>query len=269
MQSKADLPEAGDKEITPGQVYIDGWRVNVQDQASAVRAVMKAIECGEGSTFFTLNLDHLVKLRRDAKFRDSYRNATFVSADGAPVVNIGRRTWKGLQRATGADLMLPLCLAAADAGYPVFLFGSSDDVLQGTAKVLAAATGGRIAIAGSVAPPRNFDPEGDLADRYIEAIRQSDCRLCFVLLGAPKQEIFAARAQRRGLNCCFTCVGGAADFLSGQTIRAPLSFQRFGLEWLWRLVHEPRRLGLRYVRCALLLADMEWARLRRQWGSPQ
>ena len=248
-----------------GWVLIDGWRVNVATEVEAVRLVTDAMARAEGCTLFTLNLDHLVKLRSDGRFQQAYREATFITADGAPVVRIGRRTWKALERTTGADLMLPLCISAADANQPVFLFGSSDEVLAGTAKVLADVTGGRLQIAGSVAPPRNFDPESELADSYIETIRRSGARLCFVLLGAPKQEIFAARALRSGVGCCFVCVGAAADFLSGQSVRAPRFFQRVGLEWAWRLAHEPLRLGPRYLKCALLLAQIELGR----WHKPQ
>ena len=244
-------------------VLIDGWRVNVPTESAAIHVVADAMARGEGCTVFTLNLDHLVKLRSEEKFQRAYREATFITADGAPVVRIGRRTWKALERTTGADLMLPLCVAAAKASQPVFLFGSSDEVLAGTAKVLTEATDGRLQIAGSVAPPRNFDPESELADSYIEEIRRSGARLCFVLLGAPKQEIFAARALRSGVGCCFICVGAAADFLSGQSVRAPRFFQRAGLEWAWRLAHEPRRLGPRYLKCALLLAQIELARWRK------
>lgn len=244
-------------------VVIDGWRVNVPTESAAIRLVIDAMARGAGCTLFTLNLDHLVKLRSDEKFQRAYREATFITADGAPVVRIGRRTWKALERTTGADLMLPLCIAAAQADQPVFLFGSSDDVLAGTGKVLADATDGRLHVAGSVAPPRNFDPEGELADSYIEEIRRSGARVCFVLLGAPKQEIFAARALRSGVGCCFVCVGAAADFLSGQSVRAPRFVQRAGLEWAWRLAHEPRRLGSRYLKCALLLGQIELARWRK------
>jgi exopolysaccharide biosynthesis WecB/TagA/CpsF family protein len=243
---------------------VDGWRVNIKSQEDAIRAVSDAASRGQSSTFFTLNLDHLVKLRTDSKFRDAYREATFVSADGAPIVHIGRRTCKDLQLTTGSDLMLPLCMAAAEANHSVFLFGSSDSVLKSTVEVLKAATGGRLKIAGAVAPPYGFDAEGELADRYIKDIRQSGCRLCFVLLGAPKQELFAARAMRRGVNCSFICVGAAADFLSGRIVRAPSVFQRLGLEWLWRVAREPRRLGPRYAKCAVLLADIEW---RRRFGA--
>lgn len=242
--------------------YVDGWGINISSPDAAIRAVTQSVARGEGSTFFTLNLDHLVKLRTDPIFREAYSDATFVSADGAPVVAIGRRDCADLQRTTGADLMVPLCQAAAENGHPVFLFGSSDDVLRSTTKVLQDATNASLRIAGAVSPPRNFDAQGELADHYIETIRESGCKVCFVLLGAPKQEVFAARAKRQGVDCCFVCVGAAADFLSGQIVRAPQVFQRLGLEWLWRLAREPRRLGPRYFACAKLLLELEWDRWR-------
>lgn len=250
--------------MTSASAEVDGWRVNMANEEMSISSILASIARGEGSTFFTLNLDHLVKLRSDSRFREAYRQATFVSADGAPIVYIGRRTWKDLQLTAGSDLMLPLTKAAADAGHSIFLFGSSTEVLTATEKVLSDASGGRLVIAGSIAPPRNFDVESALADQYIEDIRKSGAKICFVLLGAPKQELFAARAQRQGLKCCFVCVGAAADFLSGRATRAPKGFRRFGVEWLWRLMSEPRRLAPRYAKCAKLLAEIEWESWRNR-----
>lgn len=243
------------------EVWIDGWPVNVPTQAAAIDRVLETMKKAQNCTVFTLNLDHLVKLREDEKFRGAYRQATFVTADGAPVVRIGRRIWPELERTTGADLLLPLSIAAAEAGQPVFLFGSSEEVLARTRQVLSDATGGKLNIVGAISPPRGFEPEGALADQYIDEFRRSGARLCFLLLGAPKQELFAVRAARAGGGCSFICVGAAADFLAGVVVRAPKFVQRLGLEWLWRLAQEPRRLGRRYAKCALLLARLELARL--------
>ncbi|WP_108682511.1 WecB/TagA/CpsF family glycosyltransferase [Methyloceanibacter sp. wino2] len=235
---------------------VDGQRINVASQAEALDAIVSAAAQGQAFNVFTLNLDHLVKLRQDPAFRAAYSKATLVTADGAPVAMLARRQWPEVERTTGADLFIPLCEAAAKSNLPVFLFGTEDAVLDTVAQRLAHDTAGQISIAGTEAPPRDFRPDSAEADAALDRIRDSGARICFVMLGAPKQELFAARALERGIPCGFVCVGAAADFLTGHQIRAPQLFQKLGIEWLWRLGSHPRRLGMRYARCAVLFAQL-------------
>lgn len=242
---------------------VDGWQINVPTLPEAIGQVIEAAERSEGFSCFTLNLDHLVKLRQSPSFQRAYRSARFVTADGAPVARLARRQWPSVERTTGADMLLPLCRAAADRGLSVYLFGTSDEVLESTRARLGELTGGRILIAGMEAPPQGFDPESPAADDCMDRISSSGASLCLVMLGAPKQEVFAARAVERGVRCGFVCVGAAADFIAGRQVRAPGMLQKSGLEWAWRLAQDPRRLGMRYARCAWLLAEIE-VRERRQ-----
>lgn len=233
---------------------VDGWGINLADEASALDQIIGAGKAGHGFTVFTLNLDHLVKLRTSAAFRKAYSHASFVTADGAPVARLARRQDAGIVRTTGADLVQPLVQRAADAALPVFLFGTSPAVLAEAGRRLAQMSQGRLDVVGTLAPEHGFDPEGPAADEAIARIRASGARLCFVALGAPKQEIFSARAVAQGVEAGFVCIGAALDFVSGDQVRAPQFFQSAGLEWLWRLGTNPRRLAARYAQCALLLA---------------
>lgn len=235
---------------------IDGWPINVPDMGVAIDAITDAAAAGRPSAVFTLNLDHLVKLRTNAAFRRAYAAATFVTADGAPVVRLARRSAPDIKRTTGADLVLPLADAAAGRNLPVFLFGSDAGVLGAAAARLAANTEGRLQIAGTEAPPMGFDPESAAADAAIDRIVASGARICFVALGAPKQEILAARAVARGAPLVFVCIGAALDFIAGAQVRAPRVLQNNGMEWVWRLATNPRRLAARYAQCGLLLADL-------------
>lgn len=257
-------PSAGAEQ--PSAV-VDGWRINIPTLGSAVASIIGAAKREEGFSCLTLNLDHLVKLRNNNAFRAAYSAARFVTADGAPVAFMARRQWPEVERTTGADLLVPLCEAAADDALPVFLFGTSTEVLDRTALELSKKTGGRIEFAGIDAPAMGFDPEGPEADATIERIRASEARLCFVMLGAPKQELFAARAVAAGVKCGFICVGAAADFVSGEQARAPALLQKTGLEWAWRLSQEPGRLWRRYLSCALLLIRIETERLMQPMRS--
>jgi exopolysaccharide biosynthesis WecB/TagA/CpsF family protein len=243
-------------EPRPQIASVDGWAINLADQRSAIDAIVSAAKAGAGFTVFTLNLDHLVKLRSSDAFQRAYRSATFVTADGEPVARLARRDNPSIIRTTGADLLLPLAGACAEAGLPVFLFGTSPGVLAKAGARLVQNSDGRLEIAGTLSPPIGFDPEGPEADAAIARIAQSGARICFVALGAPKQEVFAARAQAQGVQAGFVCIGASLDFLAGEQVRAPRAFQRAGLEWLWRLGSNPRRLAARYAQCALLLAEL-------------
>lgn len=235
---------------------VDGWRITTADLASALADILAAIKSGGPFTVFTMNLDHLVKLRRNATFRAAYERAAIVTADGAPVAWLARIENASVQRATGADLLLPLVQAAAEAQIPVFLFGTSAGVMARAGRELGERTDGMLDIAGTMAPSSAFDPEGSEADAAIEKIRQSGAKLCLVALGAPKQEIFSERARAKGLDCGMVCVGAAIDFIAGAQVRAPEAFRNNGFEWIWRLATNPRRLAKRYADCAIVFLDL-------------
>ena len=99
---------------------VDGWPVNIVNEAQAVNKIISAAACGDSFAAFTLNLDHLVKLRSSAVFRNAYMHARFVTADGAPVARLARRQDARIERTTGADLIVPLARAAAAQKMPVY-----------------------------------------------------------------------------------------------------------------------------------------------------
>lgn len=248
---------------------IDTIRVNIGKQADLVHLVTFDALTGRGGTVFTLNLDHLVKLEHDPAFRAAYDQATYVSADGAPVVAMARRQGANLVRVTGADLVRPLCGAAALARIPVHFFGTSPETLATSVAVLRCEYP-RLVVADFESPPFGFSPFGIDARAAAERIAASGARICFVALGAPKQEIFAEFARRWAPGVTFVCIGAALDFIGGRQSRAPAPLQAAGLEWLWRLVHDPRRLGKRYALSALYLMRYNARELagRLPWRRP-
>ncbi|MCI4677648.1 WecB/TagA/CpsF family glycosyltransferase [Rhodoblastus acidophilus] len=234
---------------------VDGQAINVLNPEDALGAVRARLRARLGFTFATLNLDHLVKLRADAAFRAAYARTTFVSADGAPVAALARRQVPQIQRTTGADLLVPLCKLAAGEGVPVAMFGSTEQSLRLAAERLRMLAPG-LDIVLIASPDFGFDPRSDEADAWGAAIARSGARLCFVCLGAPRQEIFADRMAQIYGGIGFVGVGAAADFQSGAQARAPRAVQAFGMEWAWRLASQPRRLMGRYAQCAALLARL-------------
>jgi exopolysaccharide biosynthesis WecB/TagA/CpsF family protein len=231
---------------------LDGVCINIMSMVDAVSSITAALQRHDSFVVCTLNLDHFVKLRSEPAFRAAYRRARFVTADGFPIVLAGRLAGLPMRRTTGADLVEPLCGEASRERLPVYLFGSTQRTLAASARRLSERFAG-LRVAGARAPSRNFEPYSAEADRAIDDIDKSGARICFVALGAPKQEIFAARCLDRLHETAFVCVGAALDYVAGTQTRAPAVAQKAGLEWLWRMTANPRRLGPRYVRCAAAL----------------
>ena len=241
----------------PGSVVTETFRVegvgiNLPTMDEAVEQIARACKDRQSFTVFTMNLDHCVKLRKDDGFRGAYQRTRFVTADGFPIVALGRLLGHRLRRTTGADMVDPLCAKAAEHGIPVFMMGTSDSVLRRASAILGRRHPG-LAVRGTHAPSDDFDPHSSEAADVIARIRMSGARLCFVALGAPKQELFADRAAKELDGVGFACIGGALDFIAGHQARAPVVLQKAGAEWLWRLATNPRRLATRYGRCAALL----------------
>ena len=227
---------------------VDGIIINVPSLPEAVSSIVSAAQQSDNFSVCTLNLDHVVQLQQHANFRAAYRRARFVTADGFPIVVLSRLLGTRIERTTGADLVEPVCAEARKKGLSVFLLGSNDRTLQVTAHRLSERFKG-LQIAGRLAPGPGFDPYSSEADAAIERIRDSGARLCFVALGAPRQELFAARCLDELNGTGVLCIGAALDFIAGTQSRAPSIARKTGLEWAWRMLREPRRLGPRYVKC--------------------
>src|SRR5215472_17269704 len=133
---------------------------------------------------FTLNLDHVVKMRKDAMFRAVYRRAGLITADGFAIVLACRLQGKRLSRVAGSDLIAPISAEAARCGKSIYLFGSRLQVLIKASQLLHEHNAG-LTIAGVFAPPQGFNPTSEDARGCIETIGNSGADLCFVALGAP------------------------------------------------------------------------------------
>jgi N-acetylglucosaminyldiphosphoundecaprenol N-acetyl-beta-D-mannosaminyltransferase len=234
-----------------------GVTVNLGGLDTALEAVIDYARAGRGFSLFTVNLDHLVKMTKDAEFRDAYRAADFVTADGWPVVWMLRRQGHPIERTTGADLVEPVCARAAQVGLPIYFIGPGGPSLSKALDVLSQRYRG-LQIAGAEAPdlPRHVDKE--TIDVLAGRIRESGARLCFISLGAPKQELLANALRELCPGVGFICVGAALDFISSYAVRAPHWVRRWHLEWLWRMMSDPRRLAVRYFQCMTFFGAILW-----------
>lgn len=230
-------------------------KVNIASIEAAIEAIVSKAQAHQGYTLFTVNLDHMVKMKVDKAFREAYLRATLVLADGWPIVWLLRRQGERLQRATGADLIEPVCARAAQLGLPIFFVGPSEKSLTAALDILSRRYKG-LCVAGADCAHIDAHLIGAAADAYALRLQRSGARLCVLSLGAPKQELLADALRRRCPAVGFICVGAALDFISGRAARAPRIAQRLGLEWLWRMTSDPARLLGRYLACMALFAEL-------------
>ncbi len=237
--------------------------VNIADRPSLMAAVRARLEARNGFALATLNLDHLVKLRTDARFHTAYQAQDLVVADGNPVVWLSRLAGRPVNLMPGSDLVLPLARLAADLGRPIALLGATEAVLAAAAAHLETAVPG-LRVATRLAPGQGFDADGAEADALLSALGQSEACLTFLALGAPRQEILAARGRDALPGMGFVSIGAGLDFLAGTQNRAPHWVRAIAMEWFWRMALSPARLGRRYLNCALILPGLALRILARR-----
>lgn len=235
--------------------------ITVRSRHDLLRDLEHRLRNSTGFALATLNLDHAVKLRRMPEFRRAYLAQTHVTADGNPVVWLQRLAGQKVDLVPGADLVHPVAALAERLQVKVALVGATQTALSLAAARLTRQFP-RLKVVLTLAPPMGFDPSGAGADATIAAIAASGAGVCFLALGAPRQEIFAARAHRRLPQVGFLSIGAGLDFIAGTQRRAPRAFRRVGAEWLWRLGHDPRRLAARYGACLLILPSLTRAAIR-------
>nr|WP_111299602.1 WecB/TagA/CpsF family glycosyltransferase [Paracoccus saliphilus] len=226
--------------------------LNVRDRYSLMTIVEDRLRRGQGFALATMNVDHLEKLQFNRTFRAAYAAHDLVVADGNPVVWLARLAGHQYSLVPGSDLVQPLCALAARLDKPIAIIGGNQEGCEEAAHRLTAQHPG-LRIAMVAAPGFPFDPEGAEADGLIRRLAASGASLCLVALGAPRQEIFAARASRHCHGVGFASVGAGIDFIVGRQRRAPRVMRTAKLEWLWRAALSPKRLGLRYVKGAMIL----------------
>lgn len=235
--------------------------INVPDMASLMQAIGHRFEAREGFALATINLDHVTKLEVDPAFRSAYAAHDFVVADGNPIVWISRLAGQGVELMPGSELVVPLTRLAAEKQVPIALVGADDASLQAASELLKAKAPG-LEIAYAHAPEYGFEPEGESARTILAELAQSGAALTFLALGAPKQERFAALGRALAPQVGFASVGAGIDFLSGAQVRAPRWARRIAMEWLWRLLGNPRRLFKRYALSALAIPGLAWRSTR-------
>lgn len=207
-----------------------------------VEDIFRHVDSGQRGWLCTVNVAILMMMRSDERLQRFVDRAALVVADGQPIVWCA--PWFGQklpQRVTGVDLVDAICERAARAGKSIYLLGATAEIVEKLSQRIK---------------ERHPALRIDFADGYFtkdeaairaDHIRATGADILFVGMGVPRQEIFIEEQwDRLGVGMAIG-VGGSFDVLAGLRARAPVWIQKLGMEWLYRLVQEPRRLFIRYL----------------------
>ncbi len=228
-----------------GSVALLGTRIDALSWEQALGRILRWAREKQSRMVCLCNVHVVVSARNDEALRRALQLADMSTPDGAPVAWLMRKTgWPEQQRISGPDLTWNLMAEAERLQLAIFLLGSTETTLARLTQRLQQVFPD-LQIAGMLSPPfRRLSASED--EQMVEIINHSGARLLFVGLGCPKQEIWMA-AQRDRVQAVMLGVGAAFDYHAGVLRRAPHSWQRLGLEWLYRLCREPSRLMKRYL----------------------
>ena len=232
--------------IRRGKRDILGVMVDVVDYESAVDQIVHAAKAGRGFAVTALAVHGVMTGALDPEHRFRLNDFDLVVPDGQPVrwaLNLLHST-RLKERVYGPALMLALCERCASDGIPIYLYGSNESAL-GKLRDRLEELFPMLTIAGAQ-PSRFRRITPDEKAEIVSDIRHSGARVVFAGLGCPRQEVWAYEF-RDALSMPVVAVGAAFDFHAGTVPQAPRRMQNVGLEWLYRLVHEPRRLWRRYA----------------------
>jgi N-acetylglucosaminyldiphosphoundecaprenol N-acetyl-beta-D-mannosaminyltransferase len=191
------------------------------------------------------NVHSVITTTQDRQFLSVINNSDLALADGAPIAWALRKLGNiGQERISGPDLMWQYLIEAEQFGQAVYFFGGTDATLEKLNHAIRQRFP-KLRIGGSYSPSFS-GTSADEDERHVDSINRSGAHVVFIGLGCPKQETWMA-AHRGRVNAVMIGVGAAFDFHAGTIKRAPLWAQRNGLEWLYRLYSEPRRLFWRYL----------------------
>lgn len=236
-----------------------------------LEAIVGSVYGGEPHYVVTPNAQHVVLLAEDKHLRTTYADAAFVLPDGISLILAGRFLGQNIQhRISGVDMFEALCRRAAREGLRVFLLGGRPGSAEKAVERLLAKSPGLI-VSGICCPPMGFENDPEERSKVEAQIRAARPHLLFVALGAPKQEYWMYdHARSLGVPIAMG-VGGSFEMVGGIVNRAPGWVQNMGIEWLYRLVREPRRLWRRYLIGNVqfgFIVLRQWLSLRGLSGNP-
>jgi N-acetylglucosaminyldiphosphoundecaprenol N-acetyl-beta-D-mannosaminyltransferase len=227
------------------RVRVLGVKVVAATFDEAIKELTDSVVRGDRSRAHFATAHMLVEANDDPELDSVLNDANFVFPDGLPIVWMVRARAKGVQRVCGPDALPAICARSVALGHSHYFYGGGPGVAYAVGQRMAARFPG-LRIAGSESPPfRALTSEED--EEVVARINSSGANYVWIGLGSPKQERWLAEHRARLDANLLLAVGAAFDFHAGVRRRAPVWMQRMGMEWLFRLIAEPRRLARRYT----------------------
>lgn len=225
------------------RVHLCGVGVDALTMAEVIKRVESVIESDKRLSISVVNVAKLVNMQSDELLRESVLSGDLVLADGMPLVWLSRLLRRRLpQRVAGIDLMFELLRLCDRRGWRVFFLGAKPEVLR---QVLSIARRDYPSLVIGGAQDGYFGANDEQG--VAEKVREARPHVLLVAMTSPKKELFMRRwGELMNANVCHG-VGGSFDVMAGAVRRAPLWMQRAGLEWLFRVMQEPRRMWKRYL----------------------
>ena len=205
------------------------------------------IKKDNNSYVVTPNVDHIIQLERGSELVEVYKHADLILTDGKPLIWISKYYGTPIkEKISGSDLFPRLCELAAQKGYTMYFLGAAEGVAAKAAEHLKTKYPG-LQVVGTYSPPYGFEKDEAELDKIIKQIKEVHPHILITGLGSPKQELFILH-HREELGVPLSLgLGASLDFEAGNIKRAPKWMSDHGLEWLYRLTQEPKRLAKRYL----------------------
>lgn len=198
--------------------------------------IEKDIKNNKKSFIVAINPEKILKARKDEKLKELLNNATYEIPDGIGVIYASKLRKGNIKtRITGIDSMEMLCKLSEEKKYKIFMYGAKEETIK-KAKENLEIKFPNIQIVGTI---NGYEKDND---KIISSINKSNADIVFVALGSPKQEYWITDNMDKVSAKIFQGVGGSFDVFSGNIKRAPKWMQKIGLEWLYRLLKEPKRI---------------------------
>ena len=221
--------------------YIDNLTM-----AEAVEEAQHLIEKKENSYIVTPNLDHIVILEKDKEFAEIYANADLILADGKPLIWISKMLKNPIkEKISGSDFFPQLCSMCAKNGYSIFILWAGKGIAEIAANNLCQKFHG-LRIVGTYSPPIGFEKDRKELLKIAGMVKKASPDIFAVSLGSPKGEKFIYRHLKEYGVSLGISIGATIDFEAGNVKRAPKWMADHGLEWLFRITQDPKRLIKRY-----------------------
>ncbi len=258
LNTQTYLRTAAPADPTPHRTSLLGMPLNAVTESEALQFIEDRLTRKQGTWVLTPNLDILRQYFSNPALRPLFHanqgGADLLVADGMPLVWASHLTGHAVpERVPGSGLVLSLAQRAAANGWSIYLLGGSEGAADKAAQVLRQKYP-TLKIAGTTCPAPGFDQDPAQLSALRHQLRAAKPDIVYVALGFPKQELVTQYLRPALPNATFIGVGISLSFIAGEVRRAPRLVQRLGLEWLHRLVQEPRRLARRY-----LVQDMPFA----------